>query len=302
MAYSGYGQDPDFMKQQAATDAAKKQGVIKLIKYGAIVVGILIALAIQPFTYENIDAGNTGIKLNLYGTDRGVDNVTIVTGRVWYNTWTTRVVEFPTFMQNVDYDAFIVNTKDAAEFHVDPKLSYHVNAVFAPRIYKSYRKTLKEIEQQSIRNSVYEAYRIAANSFSSDSVMSHRQVFDAKVESILRKSLEKDGFVFESLTSKLDPPTSLREMINAKNASIQARLKADNEALQAESEGKVLKARADAEATATLVKAKAEAEANRLRQVTLTPLLLQQQWIQKWDGTLSTTSLGGSTPVMVNLK
>jgi hypothetical protein len=33
-----------------------------------------------------------------------------------------------------------------------------------------------------------------------------------------------------------------------------------------------------------IVQARAEAEANRLKQATLTPLLVQMEWINKWDG------------------
>lgn len=258
----------------------------KLIKGGIIILILIITWLIQPYTYENIDAGNVGIKINLYGTDRGVDNITIVTGRVWYNTWTTKIVEFPTFTQSVDYEPFVVTTKDAAEFQVDPKLNYHINPAMVPQIYRQYRKTLPEIEQQFMRNTIYDAYRIVANSFTSDSVMSNRERFEDRIQVILTKNLGKDGFLYDQLTSAISPPASLRQMIDEKNASIQARLKAENQAKQAIAEAQVIKAKADGEATATLVRAKAEAEANRLKQQTLTPLLIQQQVIEKWDGKL----------------
>lgn len=32
---------------------------------------------------ERIDAGSEGILVNLYGSDKGVDDVSLVTGRVW---------------------------------------------------------------------------------------------------------------------------------------------------------------------------------------------------------------------------
>ncbi len=35
-----------------------------------------------------IDAGHEGILVKQYGTDKGVQNVSLVTGRVWYNPWT----------------------------------------------------------------------------------------------------------------------------------------------------------------------------------------------------------------------
>ncbi|RVU02599.1 hypothetical protein EOD41_01265 [Mucilaginibacter limnophilus] len=265
----------------------------RIFQIAAVVIVVFLVWLIQPITYENIDAGNVGIKINLYGTDRGVDNITIVTGRVWYNTWTTKIVEFPTYTQNVDYDPFVITTKDAAEFQVDPKLNYHVNANLVPQIYRQYRKPLNEIEQQFMRNTIYDAYRIVANSFTSDSVMSNREKFEDKIQSILTKNLAKDGFIYDQLTSAITPPASLRQMIDEKNASIQARLKAENEAKQAIAEAQVLKAKAEGEATALLVKARAESEANRLRQQSLTPLLIQSRFIEKWDGKLPTY---GTTP------
>ncbi|RZK41464.1 MAG: hypothetical protein EOO90_11195 [Pedobacter sp.] len=274
----------------------------KITRFGLVFIGLIAILIIQPFTYENIDAGNVGIKINLYGSDRGVDNITIVTGRVWYNTWTTKIIEFPTFTQSVDYDPFVVTTKDAAEFKVDPKLNYHVNPAMVPQIYRQYRKSLSEIEQQFMRNTIYDAYRIVANSFSSDSVMSNREKFEDRIQIILTKNLSRDGFVYDQLTSAITPPESLRQMIDEKNASIQARLKAENQAKQADAEAKVKVATATGEAQALLVRAKAEAEANRLRQTSLTPLLVQQQWIQKWDGKLPTTQAGSGMNLMMGIK
>jgi regulator of protease activity HflC (stomatin/prohibitin superfamily) len=266
-----------------------------------IVVVSFFLLLVQPFSFENIDAGNVGIKINLYGTDKGVDNITLVTGRVWYNSWTTKIIEFPTFTQSVDYDSFVITTKDAAEFKVDPKLNYHINPDKVPQIYRQYRRPLGEIQQGFMKNTIYDAYRIVANSFTSDSVMSNREVFEDRVQNVLTKTLGKDGFIYDQLTSAITPPPSLRQMIDEKNTSIQARLKAENMAKQAEAEAKVLVAKAEGQAKATLIKARAEAEANQLRQKTLTPLLIQQEWVAKWNGVLPTTNAGGAS-LMLGIK
>jgi regulator of protease activity HflC (stomatin/prohibitin superfamily) len=258
-------------------------------------VSAIFFLLIQPISFENIDAGNVGIKINLYGSDKGVDNITLVTGRVWYNSWTTKIIEFPTFTQSVDYDSFVITTKDAAEFKVDPRLNYHVNPDKVPQIYRQYRRPLAEIQQGFMKNTIYDAYRIAANSFTSDSVMSNREVFENRVQNILTQTLGKDGFIYDQLTSAITPPPSLRQMIDEKNTSIQARLKAENMAKQAEAEAKVLVAKAQGQAQATLIQARAESEANQLRQKTLTPLLIQQEWVAKWNGVLPTTNAGGAS-------
>jgi hypothetical protein len=38
-----------------------------------------------------------------------------------------------------------------------------------------------------------------------------------------------------------------------------------------------------------------------MKQTAITPMLLQQMWIEKWDGVLPTTSLGSNSPVMLNM-
>ena len=56
---------------------------------------------------------------------------------------------------------------------------------------------------------------------------------------------------------------------------------------------------AEAEAKKKIVIAEAEAHANKLKEQSLTPLLIQQQWINKWDGKLPDTYAGGHIPGMI---
>lgn len=72
---------------------------------------------------ERVDAGSEGILVNLYGSEKGVDDVSLVTGRVWYNPFTEEVYEYPTYVQTIDYPAFTINAKDGSEFTVDPTVS-----------------------------------------------------------------------------------------------------------------------------------------------------------------------------------
>jgi regulator of protease activity HflC (stomatin/prohibitin superfamily) len=88
-------------------------------------------------------------------------------------------------------------------------------------------------------------------------------------------------------------PESFKNAINAKNNAVQAALMAENKVKQAEAEAKIKVATAEGNAQAMLTTAKAEAEANRMKQSTLTSLLLQQLWIEKWDGKLP---VYGQTP------
>jgi hypothetical protein len=51
-----------------------------------------------------------------------------------------------------------------------------------------------------------------------------------------------------------------------------------------------------------LTAAKAEAEANSLKQKTITPMLLQLEWINKWNGRLPETMLGDKNNTMIGIK
>lgn len=84
---------------------------------------------------EKVDAGCEGIKVNLYGSDKGVDDASLVTGIVWYNPWTTTVYEYPTYVQTIDYEPFTINAKDGSEFTVDPTVSLKIIDGKSPAVF-----------------------------------------------------------------------------------------------------------------------------------------------------------------------
>ena len=57
-----------------------------------------LLLLIVVASCSRIDAGHEGMKVNLYGSDRGIDDVNLVTGWVFYNPMTTKVYEYPMFI------------------------------------------------------------------------------------------------------------------------------------------------------------------------------------------------------------
>ena len=252
-------------------------------------VGILIASLILFMSCERIDAGHVGVKVNLYGSQKGVDGITEVTGIVFYNPLTTKVYEFPTFVQHKEYtqeESFTINSKDGSEFQVSPIVNYQVISDKVPFIFAKYRRNLGQIENGFLKTAVYDAFRIATNGYTADSLISNREGFELKVRSILEKQLNEEGFMIQQFTSNLEYPKTFVDAINAKNNAVQQALKAENDVKTAEANAKIKVANAEGNAKAMLTNAKAEAEAYRLKQQTLTTLLIQQQFIEKWDGKL----------------
>ena len=264
----------------------KKQKLMKTI--GAGVLGFF-TLTFLFFSCERIDAGHVGVKVNQYGDNKGVDDVVAVTGMVFFNPFTTAIYEFPTFIQHKEYkgeNSFVVNSKDGSEFSVSPIMNYSVQRDKVPTIFSKYRRPLEDIEEGFLKTAVYDAFRLATNKYTADELISNRAVFEIEVRRLLDGQLLKEGFVINQFTSNLIYPETFKKSIEAKNNAVQAALRAENEVKTAEAQAKIKVATAEGNAQALLTSAKAEAEANRMKQQTLTPLLIQLEYVNKWDGKL----------------
>lgn len=238
-------------------------------------LAFFMVLGMQSCAYERIDAGYEGIKVNLYGSDKGVDDMSLVTGIVWYNPWTESVYEYPTFVQTVDYPPFEVNSKDGSRFTVDPSALIKIQDGKTPMVFKKYRKELKDVISGTLYIHMKDAARIEFNKYNADEIVSNRSAVDKSFEDRVRQALEAEHFELQQLTPGIQYPASYEAAINAKNNAVQQKLQVENEV-----------AVAKAQAEKLLVAARAEAEANRLREQALTPAILEKMWIEKWDGHL----------------
>ena len=271
------------------------------VKHIITLVAITLIILIIPSTMvrcTRVDSSEVGIRFNkLSLTEQGKLDASPVTGYVFYNPITTAVHTYPTFVQRVDYEPFTVNTKDAAIFTMDPTMAYYLNRDKAAEVFFKYRKSLEEIQEGYMRTVIYDAYRVTANSYTSDELMANRANFEQDVRLMLDSTLTQEGFTVTEFTSQITPPESLRKMIDAKNAAVQAALKAENEVKQAEANAKIAVAKAQGEAKAMKIKADAEAYYNRTISASLSPMVIQEDWIEKWDGKLPQVS-GGNTPLI----
>lgn len=246
--------------------------------------------------YERVDAGYEGIKVNLYGDGKGVDDVSLVTGAVWYNPITTAVYEYPTFVQTVDYPPFSINAKDGSSFTVDPTISLKIVDGKSPEVFKKYRKDdIREVINTTLYNYVKNAFRIQLNGYTTDELVSKREEFELAIETKLSEELARENFQLEQMTSGLQYPNTLVQAIDAKNKAVQDALKIENEVKAVEANAKKAIAKAEGDAKALKIKGDAEAEYNRKIAASLSPLIVQQMMIDKWNGSLPTFTGGNGT-------
>lgn len=246
-----------------------------------LILVALTALSIQSCT--RIDAANEGILVDQYGGGKG-QGVSTASGMVFYNPFTQDVYEYPVFVHTVDYEPFTVNAKDGSIFTVDPVLSYKIIRGNAPNIFRKYRKDIEDLEAGVLRNYVKDAFKNVFNTFTTDNILSQRQKFDNEVTSLLSQELNKEGFEIDQLTFGMAYPESITAAIDAKNKAVQESQQAFNTLVKD-----------SVNARRAIIIAEGEKRANELRQASLTPLLIQQQFIEKWDGH---TPLYGNSPVM----
>ena len=251
----------------------------------------LVAMCSMTSCVERVDAGCEGILVNLYGDDKGIGEVALCTGWVWYNPMTKQVFEYPTYVQTIDYEPFTINAKDGSEFTIDPNVNIKIADGKSPVVFKKYRKELSDVIMGPVLKHVKDACRIEINRFTTDQIVSNREAVEKAIEKRLTASLKNEGFILDQFTSGLTYPQTIVEAVNAKNKAVQEAQKSENELKVAE-----------AEAKKKIVSAQAAAEAYRLQVQTLDEKMLRKMWIDKWDGKLPVTMAGNSSALYIPSK
>lgn len=263
-----------------------KNQTVKMGLTGVVLVGIVVLFFVM-FAVERIDSGQTGIIVNLAGSERGVDDAKVETGWVMYNRFAKQLFEYPAFAQIVDYEPFDIQDKKGTIFKTDPTIEYYIERENAKIVFLRYRKTTEELEQSVILTEVKNAYKDVAGLYETDSLINNRPAFEKEVESLLRERLSQRGFTFSNIQSSVKPNEVLQAAIDAKNTAVQNALKVENE-----------KKAAIAEAEKVVAAAKGKADANRILQESITPELIQLKAVEKWDGKLPLSTSGNTLPFL----
>jgi regulator of protease activity HflC (stomatin/prohibitin superfamily) len=122
---------------------------------------------------------------------------------------------------------------------------------------------------------------------------------NAKIYEKFKKVLEDDGIVLETFTLVPNPDEQTKEAIqkvlDSQNALAQAKVEKE----KAEVEAEKARITAQGKADAMLISAKSEAEANELLMQSLTPEIIQNRKIEKWDGKMPTYMSSGDSGSML---
>jgi SPFH domain / Band 7 family len=277
--------------------AFKPLGLIKPVL--ATVIAMVLT-AINPIDVERIDAGHVGIKVSNVGDNRGVGRTEYVTGWVFYNSWISRIYEFPIHQQHIDYEANDIVTKGGFRATIKPSFNYSINSGNVGDMFQNLRVGVKEMEQGWLKNAIVGSVNDVANRYTVDSIFNHREEFEADIVKECNKRVAK-WFNVSQLRTNIIPPSEISESIVAKTRAIQEVQVAENrrQVAVAEAERKIAEARGDS--AQAVIQAAGRAEAIRKEQMSLTPLYIEYIKVQKWSGEVPTTVAGGNSGFMIQL-
>lgn len=292
-------------------DMAKIFGVVGSVIGCILLVGVLLCL-------EKVPAGYVGVRVNLFGTDRGVDYEVLGVGRYVINPFTQEIYLFPVFQQTKEWTLnkdsegwFGYQSVDGTKLSVDASISYSVDANKVGILFETYRKGIDEITDLYLHNII----RDSINNYASDKNTEYlygsgKSDMRNAITSQVRYKMSPIGINLDyfALTSDVKLPPEIRSAIDAKVKAGQdaikketevqaAKAEAEKAVATAEGEARSKKALADANAYTIIKEAEAQKKANELLASSLTKELIDYNVAVKWDGKLPTVS-GGNTPLI----
>jgi regulator of protease activity HflC (stomatin/prohibitin superfamily) len=276
------------------------------------------ALALGCETTTRVDAGHVGIRVRLAGSDRGVQDMPVVTGWVFFNPLTEQIVLFPTSVQNVVWtqsaneghpvdESITFSSGEGVNISADIGLSFHIEPTLAPRLYGRFRlNDLTILSDGYMRNTVREAFNDVASRLPVQEIYgAGKSRMLADVTQNCRDVFGKDGIVIDQLTinGALRLPQNVMDAINrameatqnaiqSRNRIAQVEAEATQAVTQAHGQAEAAREKAQGDADALLIRARSEAQANEIIRLSTTPAVLQYRAIEHWDGKLPQYSAG----------
>ncbi len=181
-------------------------------------------------------------------------------------------------------------SRDLQAVRVKVILNYHLDPAAAVQAFRDIAPSSEELAVRIIDPARPEAFKAVTARFTAEELISRRAEVREQIAALLREKMQRHGLVldeFAIVNFAFSP--SFTSAIEAKVNAEQEKLKADRDLL-----------RIRVEAEQHIASARAEAESLRLQRLEVTPLLLdlrrtenERLAIQKWNGALPTTTLGG---------
>lgn len=297
---------------------------------GAILGVVLIGSAIFTLSCtERIKPGYIGV---VYSVSGGIDGETL--GKGWHIVSPTKKITQYSISLEQSYlvkdkkgdsdadESFNIPTADGKTLNVDLEFSYRFDA---DRIADTF-ETFKGQDGETIKNSFIKpkisawTQEVSSKYPVTDVFGDKRQELNAELDDYLKGKFDKYGILidtvnFTRIETDTETTAAIQKKVNAQQEQELANIEAKTAKINAEKEKEVAlieaeknkeaaqinaeqaKIKAEGEAEAKRIAAQAEADANRMIAESLTPELIQNNKINKWNGDVPQVQGSGATIV-----
>lgn len=223
-------------------------------------VAFFMMMLLVTTSCTTADSSEVALVVDQIGNDKGVPNVEMASGFIFYFPPTQDVFLYPTNVQHKIWSAndedgqdtrINVTSSDGATFGLDVALNIQLQRERASDLFIKYRVDMDKLINTRVKTIVRKELLDNAVGFASDSLLQHRNIYEANVSKSLSVALNKEGFDLSNLAvTSMSIPDSYRAAINKKIKVIQetATIKSQTEQAQQEAMRKVAVAKGNYEA------------------------------------------------------
>ena len=268
-----YQQDPSGYREPKQPDFPFKWAGIGLI-FALFGIWILVTATAMVKT---VGEREVGIVYNFTGTIAGKKEKGWVTIAPWQHMEKENVaIQHKEFQFGQENSAV---SKDQQDIFANLAINYSIDA---ENVLDLYRRVGPSWESTIVESRVPQVFKEVTSTFQTPRITEERVALREQTRSRLQEELEPyDINVVDVFITNLGFSKLYSQAIEEKQKQVQDAQRAEAKVKQVEAEAKQKVAEAEGVAKANIALAAGEAKANRLRQRSLTPLLVQQQAIEK---------------------
>ena len=248
-----------------------------------------IAVVMTLAACSRVEPNQAGVLMENYGRN-GKADFSVVTGRVWTITPGTELYQVPLWEQRGKFEeAVTLKASDNTDFSATPVYTFRVvkdravDVVFDNKQLGYGSEFIQSLQDNILEPKILDLMKEESRKYTTEELMAKggSLAFEQKVQEIVKAEFQKRGLELMTFSSQLTFSKSVTDRIDKRNEVNQNIAVIDQ---QIEEQKKRLEL------------ARLEAETNKLKSEGITEKLLQQQFIEKWDGK---TPLYGNTPVTI---
>ncbi len=248
---------------------------------------LIFGLCFVCSTFTVISAGNIGVKTTL----GKVDPVSLPAGFYFINP-ISDVQQISVRLDKASLESATASTKDLQVVHTDIVVNYRLEGADVANIYKNFGFDLKD---KVLLPAINESFKAITARYNSEELITKRDIVSAAIKQELQDKVVKYGLSISEISLvNFGFSQEYQSAIEQKVIATQSKLKAEQD-LQ----------RIKVEAEQNIAKAQGEAESIRIQSAAIETSggvnYVHLKAIEKWDGQLPTTVVGGDSMPFVNI-